>query len=193
MINLHLGCGEKKIDGFINVDALPTSAADLVCGIQELKNYFESNSVDYIYACHVLEHFSRHEYFSILQDLYQILKPQGMIRISVPDLEALMEYYVATKNLNEVRGTIFGGQRNSLDFHCWGWDFESLKNDLTAIGFTNIQRYDPFNTSHTNVRDWSKDFVPRHDAHGNQLPDEIWFQGKLVSLNVQAIKPGECK
>ncbi len=190
-VNLHLGCGDKRIDGFINIDAMQTEAADLILNLADIRSQFQDNSVDYIYACHILEHLSRHTYFQVLNDLYQILKPEGMIRISVPDFEALAEYYIETRDLNEIRGTLFGGQRDQFDFHCWTWDFKSLSEDLRKIGYQNIQRYDPFQTPHAHIRDWSRDYVPRHDQDGNQLSDEVWFQGKLVSLNIEAKKPSQ--
>jgi len=188
-MKLHLGCGPKKIEGFVNIDIYETDATDLICDIKDLHTKFEKNSVDYIYACHVLEHFSRHEYKDVLSTLLDLLAPGGMLRISVPDFEGLIRHYNETGDLSEIRGTMFGGQRNPYDYHCWGWDFNQLQKDLSEMGFVNIKRYDPFTTSHANVRDWSRDYVPRHDEDGNELPDEIWHKGTLVSLNVEAVKP----
>lgn len=187
-INLHLGCGNKSIDGFINIDALKTDETDLVLDLKDITKYFSNNSVDYIYACHIIEHLSRHTYQDVLKNLYYILKPGGLIRISVPDFEALAGYYIETKNLNEIRGTLFGGQKDEFDYHKWTWDFDSLQAELSSVGFNNIKRYDPHTTSHANIRDWSIDYVPRHDLNGNRLTDEVWFTGKLVSLNIEAAK-----
>ena len=193
MVKLHLGCNTKKIPGFINVDVVETSATDLVFDLVEINKYIDPTSVDYIYTCHTLEHLSRHNYFQTLSDLYLILKPNGMLRISVPDFEAIARYYVTTGDLNEIRGTLFGGQINEYDYHCWTWDFKSLSEDLNKIGFTNIKRYDPFKTEHSGIRDWSRDFIPRHDKFGKRLPDEEWYRGTLVSLNIEAIKPKDNK
>lgn len=188
MLNLHVGCNHIHIDGFVNIDALSTEAADFVCDIRYLSKYFKNESVDYIYTCHVLEHISRHEYKKVLQDFYSLLKPGSLVRISVPDFQALIEYYMKIGDLNEIRGTLFGGQKNVYDYHKWTWDFKSLEADLKEAGFHNIQRYDPNTTSHAHIRDWSRDYVPRHDANGQELSDDKWMLGKLVSLNVEAQK-----
>lgn len=191
MIKLHLGCNLTKIPGYVNVDIVETEATDLVLDLAEISNYFGSASVDYIYICHTLEHLSRHKYFQTLCDFYYILKTNGMIRISVPDFESLVKYYIQTGDLNEIRGTLYGGQRNEYDYHKWAWDFKSLSEDLNKIGFTNIKKYDANLTDHASIKDWSRDYVPRHDEFGQELVDEVWHQGTLVSLNVEALKPKE--
>ena len=53
-IKLHLGCGDVKIPGYINVDSRSTSSTDMVQDITNL-DIFEKESVDEIYACHVLK------------------------------------------------------------------------------------------------------------------------------------------
>lgn len=73
----------------------------------------------------------------------------------------------------------------------WTWNFKSWSENLSKMGFTNIKKYDPRTTEHAGIRNWSFDYVPRHDEFGKELPDEIWHQGTLVSLNVEAIKPEE--
>jgi len=55
---------------------------------------FDSNSIDYIYASHFLEHFKNFEAKEIIKDCYRILKGGGIIRIVVPDLELLVKKYL---------------------------------------------------------------------------------------------------
>ncbi len=54
---LHLGCGNIRLPNFCNVDILETHAVDVISDISKLDN-FSDDSIDLIYACHVLEHFS---------------------------------------------------------------------------------------------------------------------------------------
>jgi|TARA_Y100000034_G_scaffold51371_1_gene63184 hypothetical protein len=194
-MKLHLGCGDVKIDGYINVDVRKYSiyrnghkvTPDVVDDMTELRQFTEE-SVSVIYVCHALEHLTRFQYKNAMKRWYRLLKKEGILRISVPDMESLCEYYVETGDLNSIRGTIYGGQTYKENFHYWGWDFNELSKDLKDIGFGNVCRYDWQKTEHSQVRDWSCDYLPRHDNNGNELKDEDWFRGTPVSLNIEATK-----
>lgn len=56
-MKLHLGCGNIKLEGYINVDIRKTPATDMVhdCA-RELP--FKDEEVDEIYAVQLIEHFS---------------------------------------------------------------------------------------------------------------------------------------
>ena len=56
-MKLHLGCGERRIEGYLNIDSRLTDAVDIVDDVRFLKR-FKEESADIIYVCHVLEHFS---------------------------------------------------------------------------------------------------------------------------------------
>ena len=103
MIKLHLGCGTKHIKGFTNIDIRYLPGVDEVNNIRFLRNY-KSNTVDLIYACHVLEHFSRWEYKNALTRWYEILKPGGTLRLAIPNFSAIASRYIETGNLNEIMG-----------------------------------------------------------------------------------------
>ena len=194
-MKLHLGCGDVKIDGYVNIDirSYPIYRTqspippDVIDDITQLRQ-FKRNSISVIYVCHTLEHLTRFNYNIALKRWFELLKKDGILRISVPDLENLCQYYVETGDLNSIRGSLYGGQDYKENFHYWGWDFNELSKDLKQVGFKKIQRYDWQKTEHSQVRDWSCDYVPRHDSNGNELKDEEWFKGTLVSLNVEAIK-----
>ena len=177
MTKLHLGCGNKKIHGFINVDARKDIDPDLVDDIFKL-NSVPHESVDLIYACHCLEHCSRHMYPEVLSRWYDILKVGGVLRVAVPDIEAIFSSYFYHRDLENLIGHIWGGQKNDYDYHHIGWDFESLKNSLKIAGFKNVYRYDWSKTEHWYIDDYSQAYYPHLDK----------TNGKLMSLNVEAIK-----
>ena len=77
-MKLHLGCGLKKIEGYVNIDIRPDVNPDIIDDIYKL-NKIPNNSVDVIYACHVLEHFGRHEYLNVLKRWFEILKEGGEV------------------------------------------------------------------------------------------------------------------
>ncbi len=184
---LHLGCGSNIINGFINIDAAYMPGVDIVDNVQHLRK-FENNSIDLIYASNVLEHLGRWNYKQALLRWYDLLKPKGILRLSVPDFNALCEYYIETKDLKTMYCALYGGQDTVYNYHYWCWDYEILSEELLGIGFKNIHRYDRNKTEHSHIRDWSLNFMPYRDSQGNILPDEVWFKGKFIALNIQCEK-----
>ena len=176
-IKLHLGCGEKHIDGYINIDIRHMSGVDKVDNIRFLRS-FKDNSVDVIYACSVLEHFSRWDYMSVLKRWYDLLKIGGIIRIGVPDFESIVSYYNKNKDLLVLIGLLYGGQDYNENFHHMCWDFKNLKLDLEKIGFKNVNRYNWKDTEHFLVDDFSQAYLPHMDKE----------YGLLMHLNVEAKK-----
>jgi len=176
-MKLHLGCGKKYLNGFINIDALEDVNPDIVDNVGTLNN-FKSNSCDLIYACHVLEHFGRNEYKNVLKRWFDLLKENGVLRISVPDIESCINYYNKTQDLSKLLGFFWGGQNNKYNFHYMGWDFKSIENDLLSIGFKKIYKYNWKNTEHSNIDDFSQAYLPHMDKEN----------GMLMSLNIEAIK-----
>lgn len=177
-MKLHLGCGDKHLEGYINIDIRYLPGVDRVDNIRFLRKY-EVNSVKEIYACHVLEHFSRWEYKSVLSRWFDILLPNGVLKIAVPDFESVVKIYNKGVELKALMGLLYGGQDYEENFHHVIWDYKSLESDLTEIGFKNITRYDWRDTSHYNIDDFSQCYIP----HMNRET------GTLMSLNVKAVKP----
>jgi predicted SAM-dependent methyltransferase len=91
-VKLHIGCGNRKLQGFINIDIEKTEATDMTLDVRE-KLPFLKDSVDFVYSEHFLEHLSRGEAINFLKEIYRVLKPNGVLRISTPDLEALVNGY----------------------------------------------------------------------------------------------------
>ena len=58
-MKLHIGCGEKFLPGYKHVDARKFPHVDYVTDNLDNLKMFNDESVDEIYACHVLEHFPR--------------------------------------------------------------------------------------------------------------------------------------
>lgn len=176
-MKLHLGCGNKILDGFINIDIRQTDGVDIVSNVSNLE-MFEKNSIETIYACHVLEHIGRKDYHTVLKNWYELLIPGGILRISVPDMEKVFYHYGTHKNLEILKGFIWGGQTYPENFHYCGWDYKSISEDLTNVGFKEILKYDWRKTEHSNVDDYSQCYLPHMDKEN----------GILMSLNVEAKK-----
>lgn len=92
---LNLGCGssysEKK--EWTNLDFVLMAegivAHNLLKGIP-----FENESFDLVYHSHLLEHFSKGDGEKLIGECFRVLKPGGIIRIAVPDLEGIAKNYL---------------------------------------------------------------------------------------------------
>ena len=185
-IKLHLGCGKIFIPEFtfhIDIDDYPH-----INFKHEISNLpmFKDNTVDLIYCCHAFEYFDGEEGKEVLREWCRILKPGGILRLAVPDFEAIVKVYLKYKDLDHrgILGPLCGRMEikaprgKKLIYHKTVYDFKSLKRMLKSAGFKNIHRYDWRKTIHKNYDDYSQAYIPHMDKK----------KGILISLNVEAEK-----
>lgn len=79
-MKLNLGCGEKKLEGYINVDAC--GEPDIRCDLSVFPWPFEDNSADEVTSAHFLEHVQ--DYEKTILEMHRILKPGGILHFKVP-------------------------------------------------------------------------------------------------------------
>ena len=84
MAKLHLGCGNKLLPEYINVDKY--GSPDIVKDLEELPWEWDDNSIEEVLMVHVLEHLgqSTEIYFGIWKELYRICKDNALMKIIVP-------------------------------------------------------------------------------------------------------------
>ncbi len=85
-MKLNLGCGNKTIEGFVNVDKFPTAATDVVFDLEKTPWPWESDSVDEIRFIHSLEHMGRDTdtYLNIFKEIYRVCRKDAVVVIHVP-------------------------------------------------------------------------------------------------------------
>lgn len=96
------------------------------------------NSVDEIYASHVLEHFGHREVPDVLKEWTRVLKFGGTLKLAVPDLEWIARNYLEGKPVN-VQGYLMGGQMDADDYHRCMFDREMLVELLQGMGYRDIR------------------------------------------------------
>lgn len=98
----------------------------------------QDDSVDIVFTSHFLEHLSKSDGYHFLQESFRTLKPNGLIRIAVPDLEIAIQKF----NAGEIDKTqdLFFYTSEDCDFsaHKYNYTFDTLKEKLEKIGFQNV-------------------------------------------------------
>lgn len=175
-MKLHIGPGNTYIPGWINIDVFSNVKADIYSSALALP--YERESFDLIYASHVLEHFSRYFTLSALGHWRDLLKPDGVLRLSVPNFEAVCKYYSETGDLKKLLGLLYGKQDNLLNCHYIVFDGIMLTDMLEQVGFVQVHLWNWKETEHSKYDDYSQAYLPHLDKE----------HGLHMSLNLEAIK-----
>ena len=102
---------------------------------------FQSETVDYVYTSHFLEHLFEKEGAQLLKEACRVLKPGGTIRVCVPDLAYAVELYRQGDKERVLRDYFFVEDMGSfLARHKYMYDFELLRKALLAAGFQDVTR-----------------------------------------------------
>ena len=175
-LRLHLGCGDIRLPGYVNIDSRATAATDVVDDVGTLGS-FRENTVDAIYACHILEHFHHDNATgqatsrAVVSRWHALLRDGGILYVAVPDLDAIFCGLKKTDGHRQQASFImalFGGQNYEGNTHFNGFTLRSLTNLLEACGFGGVRRFESF------VDDTSR----------------VVLHGIPFSLNLVAVKNG---
>ena len=82
---LNWGCGEHTEPGWINSDLKEVPGIDISCDIRDGLP-LDDGSLDYIVSIHALPMISYPDLVPVLQELLRVLKPGGVLRLSLPDV-----------------------------------------------------------------------------------------------------------
>ena len=178
---INIGCGKTPTEGWINFDnspsimlanSLPKYFFAKIFGFlnkEQIENInwnkknkiffadakkkipLPNDSAECIYTSHMIEHLSREESISFLNEAFRVLEPGGILRISVPDLKLAVNSYIQTQDadnfmekillapppINTIKEKIslfFTGYRQ----HQWMYDEKSLSKLIKKVGFRKI-------------------------------------------------------
>jgi len=119
----------------------------------------ESDTVDYIYHEHFIEHLTRDEGIALFKECFRVLKKGGVMRFSTPDLHMLCIWYQQGK-INQWPGT-WEPKSNAQFFNeamrLWGhqflYDTEELGMILGELGFSHLLMEEYHNSEHDALRE----------------------------------------
>jgi len=180
-LKVNLGAGRIKKDGIIGVDFSPDAIIRL-----DLRRPLPiaSGACSVVFSEHFLEHLSYPEGVDqFMADCYRILEPGGLIKLSVPDAEwPLKDYAEGSDRFNQkciehsfgyckrpditsmerinfvFRQRWKGRSYSHFETHKFAYDFETLKKNLEAAGFTDVI-----------LRDFEPDFDSEHRREGSLM------------------------
>lgn len=147
-MNLNIGCGSVRMEGYIGVDVYPFEAVDVVADAAKLP--FADQSVDRIRCDQVIEHFFPGDIDGLLKEWGRVMKPGGRVYITTPDFEYVAREYVAGRmGVNLARAYICGTvdglntyDRNQPEsYHRTLWDVVSLQSEFAAVGLQYLRHH----------------------------------------------------
>lgn len=122
-MRLHLGAFNRSVDGWVNTDVTPHIWISKIpflpfilrkMNLMSVERYqehkgkkfsqlkylnltkplpYSPESVEAIFSSHVLEHLFMDEVENLMPEIYRVLKPGGVCRIVVPDLDKIVALY----------------------------------------------------------------------------------------------------
>lgn len=151
-LKLNLGCGDKILAGYVNVDVVEARAGmrpDVVCDLHDLAPFADA-SADEILSVHVVEHFWRWEIAAVLREWVRVLKPGGRMIVECPNLLSACRTFLdnpAESAHEDERGQrtmwVFYGDpkwKDPLMIHRWGYTPESLRELLAEAGLEDVRQ-----------------------------------------------------
>jgi SAM-dependent methyltransferase len=175
-LRLHLGCGDIDVPGFVNIDGRPMPHVHLVQPLNQLSR-FASNSASLVYASHCLEHYGHGELLSVLREWCRVLKPGGVVRISVPDFNHVVDMYLDQgRDVDAVQLPLMGAQDYAFNRHYAIFNEGFLRSLLQQAGCSTVRRWQHGTEVYTSLPDWSG--------------REIVYRGRSypISLNLEGVK-----
>lgn len=172
MLYVQYGCERVAPHEWLNFDCSPTLRFERIPVIGKLYTKNEvrfpenvrygdivkglpvpDDSCDAVYCSHVLEHLSLEDFDIAIQNTRRILKPGGVFRFVLPDLETIARKYLENgDSVACVKWLQMGRERRARGIfrfliewlgnspHLWMWDERSMREKLARHGFRDIKR-----------------------------------------------------
>jgi SAM-dependent methyltransferase len=188
---LHVGCGDRPISGWCNIDvAHLTQDVQYVDALKPLP--FAGDTFQYVFSEHFIEHLSFEDGLLFFKEAQRVLKTGGILRTATPDLKFLASLYNAPPahqkryfdyvfdnfDSNKPRSPVTCINRS---FYGWGhrfiYDCDFLEQTLSQLGFGHFQGFKPGQRKNEALRGL--------EQHGLSVPADI---NELETFVLEATK-----
>jgi len=143
-MKLHLGCGQRHLEGYINIDFPASehsiqekSVADIQADITQLS--FPASSIAEVRLHHVFEHFTRPVACGLITAWRSWLKTGGILHIEVPDFQRtalnVLNPFTSQHTKAVALRHMFGSHEAPWAVHYEGWTIDRLTNLFKNMGF----------------------------------------------------------
>ena len=153
---VNLCCGSQKIPGYCGIDI--ALDADIIMDLSKKDLPFKPSSLDAIVCVSAINYFTKMRAEQLIKQTYSILKPGGIVRFSVQDLESLAKRYVEKDNafffeklpngserfegatIGDKFASWFYGYVTQGGFCKYVYDYESLSYLFRRAGFSIVEK-----------------------------------------------------
>ena len=180
-MKFNIGCGWRNFgEDWVHIDGGDYDHLDSEDIF--IRNY-KNDSADLIYASHFIEYLDREEVVPLLERWREVLKPNGIMRLAVPDFSKITSLYIKgyePYGMDDFVGLLYGKMPmgDETIYHKTTYDYYSLKSLVEELGMKDYKWYDWKETEHAEFDDHSQAYIPHMDKDN----------GTLISLNVEATK-----
>ena len=181
MIKVNLGCGWRNFGkDWIHIDGGDYAHLDKKYKSIELYE-FPDDSIDVIYASHLIAYFDQAELSALLKQWKRKLKKGGTLRLATPDFDAITCLYQQGEfQFEDIVGPLYGRMQMGAEmiYHKTAYDLKTLKRLLHENQFGDVREYNWRETDHSQFDDHSQAYLPKMDKEN----------GVLISLNIECNK-----
>ena len=188
MTKLNLGCGFKRLDGYINVDKEAVSLADVHYDLEVFPWPWPDDSVSDIVAHHCLEHLgaSTLTWLGIMKEIFRVCRPGATVSIVVPH----HRHDHFANDCTHVRAITAEGLRlfdQQNNIRCIENDFSN-----TPLGLTHGVDFEIVQVKNSLEEPWAGLFM-RHAISEKELQEAALQRNNVITevqIDFRVIKPG---
>jgi predicted SAM-dependent methyltransferase len=192
---LHVGCGKHILSGWLNADTyLQDPSLPVYCFDASQEFPFADGTFAYVFSEHMIEHISYSAGLHMLSECLRVLKPLGVLRLSTPDLDFLLDLRRPDKSPLQREYIRWAAETNTPSVpdptnetfvinnfvrdwgHTFIYDEKTLRHSLQLAGFTNLRR--------CNLQESSVECL-RHLENETRMPPGFL---RLESMVIEATK-----